>query len=233
MDTSNINHRRSAAIPIVALLIATAACVLLVGLRILWTGHARYWFLAGNLFLAWLPLIFAWAFWGRYHSAGRRDWKLYSLGALWLLFLPNAPYIFTDLTHLNNWLRGHYWVDLSLILLVAFTGFLLGFMSLYLMQSLVVQRFGRIAGWLFIMVTAGLTGFGVFLGRIFRWNSWDVLVNPIGLTRDIGHLAAHPVANAHSFAFPALFATFMFLGYLMLYALTHLQPPQPQMARAA
>ena len=45
--------------PMLALTFASAASVALVVARILWTGNLRYSFLVWNLFLAWLPLIFA------------------------------------------------------------------------------------------------------------------------------------------------------------------------------
>src|SRR5689334_15181113 len=110
-------------VPLVALAIASVGCALLVAMRVVWSGQIKYAFLIGNLALAWLPLIFAWRT-TRLHSAGdRRSWKLGAFAGLWLLFFPNAPYIFTDLTHLNHGFQGHYWVDLTLILLVALTGF--------------------------------------------------------------------------------------------------------------
>lgn len=221
---SSSNHATT--FPVLALLFASAVSVILTGFRVIQTGHWGYLTLSWNLFLAWLPLVFALGACRLQQSAERSGWKQYSLGGLWLLFFPNAPYIFTDLIHLNTWFRGHYWVDLSLILLVAMTGFLLGFISLYLMQSIVAERVGRAASWLFILIVAGLSGFGIYLGRILRWNSWDVLVHPVGLSQDIGHWAAHPLANRTSMAFPVAFAIFLFVGYLMLYALTHLQPAQ-------
>jgi uncharacterized membrane protein len=168
----------------------------------------------------------------QYRTGARNGWKLWTLAGLWLLFFPNAPYIFTDLIHLNYWFHGHYWSDLAMILLAGLTGFLLGFVSLYLMQSVVADRLGRVASWLFILVVAGLTGLGIYIVRFLRWNSWDVFVHPVGLSVDLGRLAAHPLANVGSFLFQALFAAFLFFGYLMLYALTHLQPAQRQNAVA-
>ncbi|MDB6066110.1 MAG: hypothetical protein JWR26_2318 [Pedosphaera sp.] len=226
MSDSKSCSNHATTFPVLALLFASAVSVILTGFRVIQTGHWGYLTLSWNLFLAWLPLVFALGV-GRLHRSARRNsWKLYSLGGLWLLFFPNAPYIFTDLIHLNTWFRDHYWVDLTLILLVALTGFLLGFISLYLMQSMVADRVGRAASWLFILVVAGLSGFGIYLGRILRWNSWDVLIHPVGLSQDIGRWAAHPLANSTSVAFPVAFAIFLFVGYLMLYALTHLQPAQ-------
>ena len=224
MNESRLKPRPSATVPLLAFLLASAAGVVLVGLRIVWTGNITYLFLVWNLFLAWVPLLLALRV-SEHHGAGVcSGWKLLALGAMWLCFFPNAPYIFTDFIHLNTWFRGHYWFDLTLILLIAFTGFMLGFVSLYLMQSVVAERFGRRASWWFILAVAALSGFGIYLGRFLRWNSWDVVLHPMGLSRDIGRLAAHPLANARPLVFQAMFAIFLFLGYVMLYALTHLQP---------
>lgn len=231
MNDSKLIPRQATAVPLLALLFASAVAVTLTVLRVEWTRNLRYLSLVWNLFLAWLPLAFALAVYNRHQGGERHGWRFYSLALLWLLFLPNAPYIFTDLIHLTTRYYPHFWLDLALVLLVAFTGFLLGFMSLYLMQSIVADRLGKVAGWLFILGATALSSYGIYLGRFLRWNSWDIIVHPLGLTHDIGHLAAHPLANPHSLAFLGLFATFLFLGYLMLYALTHLQPtPRPNAA---
>jgi uncharacterized membrane protein len=232
MNDSKFNHHQSTVFPLLALLLATAAGVGMVVSRVCLTGHWRYLGLIWNLFLAWLPLVFALGVCRQYCAGARNGWKLWSLAGLWLLFFPNAPYIFTDLIHLNYWFHGHYWSDLAMILLAALTGFLLGFVSLYLMQAVVADRLGRVASWLFILVVAGLTGLGIYIGRFLHWNSWDVFIHPVGLSADLGRLAAHPLANAGSFLFQALFAAFLLFGYLMLYALTHLQPAQRQNAVA-
>jgi uncharacterized membrane protein len=95
------------------------------------------------------------------------------------------------------------------------------------MQSVVEQMLGRAASWLFIAVVAALSGFGIYLGRFMRFNSWDVVFKPREVYHGIGSWVADPFAHSHSLAFPLLFGTFVFITYLMLYALTHLQPAQP------
>ncbi|MDB6020526.1 MAG: rane protein [Pedosphaera sp.] len=224
MNDSKMISRRATGFPLLALLFASGIGVMLAGLRIARTNDWHYMLLPGNLFLAWLPLVFALGVYHLHHRGERRTVRLGVLAGLWLLFFPNAPYIFTDLVHMFTWFRVNFWMDLSLVLLVALTGFLVGFLSLYLMQLVVVERFGRVAGWIFILAVAWLTGFGVYLGRFLRWNSWDVVMHPLGLTHAIGHVAIHPLADPTSVIFPTLFATFLFLGYLMLYALTHMHP---------
>jgi uncharacterized membrane protein len=140
-------------------------------------------------------------------------------------FFPNAPYILTDLIHLTSGYYRHFWVDLTLFLLCAFTGLVLGFVSLYLMQSLMARSLGRIAGWLFVIAALGLSSFGVYLGRFLRFNSWDVL-RPGHIFSGLNAWLEGPMLNLSSGAFLVLFATFLFVAYVMLYALTLLSPTQ-------
>ncbi len=215
--------RREIAVPMVAVIFASAVSVGLVLARMAWVGHIRqHAFLIWNLFLAWLPLGFALLASREYQANSSPSWKFRSLAVAWLLFFPNAPYIFTDLIHLTTRFHGHFWVDLVLVLSCALTGLVLGFLSLFLMQGMVARTLGRAASWGFVGVVAALSGFGIYLGRFLRFNSWDVLLRPVSLWRSIGNWAADPLAHTNSYAFPVLFAMFLFISYLMLYALTHL-----------
>jgi uncharacterized membrane protein len=227
--------KRETAMPVLALSFASAASVGLVFARIVGTGNVRYSFLIWNLFLAWLPMIFALLACEQYRSASGRSWRFLGLAGVWLLFFPNAPYIFTDLIHLTTRFYPQFWVDLSLVLLCALTGLVLGFVSLYLMQSVVTRMLGWAASWFFIVAVAALSGFGIYLGRFMRFNTWDILFKPRQLYHGIGNWVADPLANSNSLAFPVLFATFLFVTYLMLHALTHLRPAQlmtlPQRAK--
>ena len=223
MKLLKLAFKPETAMPMLALIFASSVSVALVFARMVWTGKTLYGFLVWNLFLAWLPLLLALLACNEYQDRAGRNWRFGGLAGAWLLFFPNAPYIFTDLIHLTTRFHQHFWVDLVLILSCAFTGLVIGFVSLYLMQSLVTRRFGHLVGWLFVAAVAGLSGFGIYLGRFLRFNSWDVLLQPLALYRSIGTWAADPLAHSTTFAFPALFATFLFISYLMLYALTHLQ----------
>ncbi len=229
MSILKLALRRETAMPVVALAFASAFCLALVVARVMWTGSLAYSFLVWNLFLAWLPMIFALLSCRQYHNSRARDWRFLGLAAGWLLFFPNAPYIFTDLIHLTTYFYRGFWVDLSLILLCALTGLVLGFVSLYLMHCIVQRVVGRAASWVFILVVTGLSGFGIYLGRFMRFNSWDVLLKPRQFYHGIGHWAADPFANSTALAFPLLFGAFLFVTYLMLYALTHLRPMRPLM----
>jgi uncharacterized membrane protein len=213
------NH---AFVPVLTLAFASLVTVAMVFARILWTENLRYTFLVWNLFLAWLPLGFALLACELQRTGRARHWSFAGLSAAWLLFFPNAPYIFTDLIHVTTRFQRHFWVDLTLILICALTGLVLGFVSLYLMQAVVARMLGRVASWLFVAVVAGLSSFGVYLGRFVRVNSWDVIARPGKLLDGLQAWASDPFAHSTSYAFPVLFALFLFIAYVMLYALTHL-----------
>jgi uncharacterized membrane protein len=223
MKLMKLAFKRETAVPMLALSFASAVSVALLVARIVWTGDLFYAGLAWNLFLAWLPLMFALLARDEFRDRPNRNWRFLGFAGAWLLFFPNAPYIFTDLIHLTTYFYRHFWVDLVLILLCAMTGLVLGFVSLFLMQGVVRRLFGSAASWLFIGAVAGLSSFGIYLGRFLRFNSWDIVWKPLALSRGIGHWAANPLAHSTSYAFPMLFAVFLFIAYLMLYALTHLE----------
>lgn len=206
--------------PVFALTLASVILTALVAYRIIAGAQVRHAYLVWNLFLAWLPLVFAVLAVERFNTNGTvRDRKFVALGVAWLLFFPNAPYIFTDLVHVLMKWRPSFWSEMMLILLCAMTGFLAGFLSLQAMHGLATRLWGRIAGWLFVAAVSGLAGFGVYLGRFVRLNSWDVL-NPVRLVKGVSTGAWNLATQWHDTKFLIFFSLFLLLGYVMLFALT-------------
>src|SRR5690349_7596169 len=195
MRLLKLAFKRETAFPVLALILASSVSVGLLLARVVWTGNIKYAFLVWNLVLAWLPLLLALFACDEYRHGARGNWRFRGLALAWLLFFPNAPYIFTDVIHLTTRFYGHFWVDLVLILLCALTGLVLGFLSLFLMHRVVARMVGRAASWLFIAAVAALSGFGIYLGRFLRFNSWDVVYKPLALWNGIGQWAAHPLAH--------------------------------------
>jgi uncharacterized membrane protein len=231
MKVFRLMFKRETMVPMLALSFASAMSVVLVIGRMAWMRDSHYAFLIWNLFLAWIPMGFALL--AREHQKEETNpgWRFVAFGAAWLLFFPNAPYIFTDIIHLTRF-YSHFWVDLMLILINALTGLVIGFVSLYIMQSAVRRMAGELTSWLFIAAVALLSGFGIYLGRFLRLNSWDVIA-PGKMFHLIGLWATRTSAFPGSVAFSMLFAAFVFIAYLMLYALTHLSPPQLNAVAAA
>ncbi|HYE72884.1 MAG TPA: DUF1361 domain-containing protein, partial [Blastocatellia bacterium] len=199
-------------------------CISILGVRMVYTGSYRYIFLVWNLFLAWLPVVGALTSYNLSNRTSKRVWLPVCLCAcLWLLFLPNAPYLITDLVHLKARNDFLYWFDLVMFISFAWTGIFLGLVSLYLMQEVVKKVASVWASWVFVVIVIGLSSFGIYLGRFPRWNSWDIATQPTILMADIWERVTHPVAHLQTFAFSGLFSLFLLTTYLMLLAATYLR----------
>jgi uncharacterized membrane protein len=111
------------------------------------------------------------------------------------------------------------WYDLVLLLSFSGTGLLIGYLSLDDVQETVAKRFGAVAGWLTVIVSLLLTGFGIYLGRFLRWNSWDVLTNPGGLFADLADRVLNPMSHPRTVAVTFVFSVALTLGYVALRAL--------------
>ncbi|MCB9430574.1 MAG: DUF1361 domain-containing protein [Ardenticatenaceae bacterium] len=193
--------------------------VLLVIVRWLLVGNFTFDFMVWNLFLAWLPLLFAamaWRWWEK-----RPFSLLYT--TLWLLFFPNAPYILTDFIHLRQRGGVPIWFDFLLLLAFALAGLYVGLLSLDWLHRLVAGENGRFLGWLFVLTTLSLSSFGVYMGRFWRWNSWDMLLRPTAVLTHLAHTLTDP-ANAQHTATATLLLTVILL---ISYAFFHF----PQKAR--
>lgn len=207
-----------------SLVFATAVSLGLLMLRILYTRELDYVTLGWNLFLAWLPLLFALAAYNLYKRSSRLSWLVVAGCALiWLIFFPNAPYLLTDIAHLLSAQGVPFWYDLIMVIAFAWTGLFLGLVSLYLMQALVRQAAGGAASWLFALGVSGLSGFGIYLGRFLRWNSWDLFLSPASLLADIAERFRHPLAHYQTFVFSAMFSLFFVSAYFILVAMMHMQ----------
>jgi uncharacterized membrane protein len=193
-------------------------CVALVLVRNAHTGNVNFRYLIWNLFLAWIPFALAVFVYDRWRRRGA-GLTLLALGGLWLLFFPNAPYIATDFVHLEHDALSPFWYDAVTIASFAWMGLLLGFASLYLMQTVVRQWRGSVAGWVFAIVAIGLGSLGIYLGRFLRLNSWDALEHPSVLPRIAHAVARDPFAYQEAIAVTLLFTLALTFAYFLLYSL--------------
>jgi uncharacterized membrane protein len=215
MASTDISGRRRAIYAALALLSLFSAALIVV--RYLYSSEPLFGGLIWNLFLACILFRLSIVVDDR-HRAGTRPLRLLPLAALWLLFLPNAPYIITDFKHLVPSPVVPLWVDVVVIAAPAWTGMLLGFLSLYLVQSVVRSLAGARVAWVAAVAVLGLSSFGIYLGRVLRWNSWDVLTNPY-LLGDLDGVLVDPRAIGMT----VLLAGFLTSSYLVLYAVMRLE----------
>ena len=182
--------------------------------RVLYSHTFVYFFLNWNLLLAWIPLGLAVVMVRLNRRTPRPRLVLLLLLGGWLLFFPNSPYIVSDLMHLAPRSRVPLWYDALMLFSFAWNGLILGFVSLWLVQQMVSGWFGRMAGWLMVGFTLAATGFGIYLGRFQRWNSWDILADPYGLLHAVVKPVLDPLAHPRTIGVTLLFGSFLLVAYL-------------------
>jgi uncharacterized membrane protein len=198
---------------------ASVVSVLLARARMAYSNTDDYSTLIWNLGLAWIPFVIASiayvVSWSR-----RLLYLVVPISAfIWLIFFPNAPYILTDFQHLStNTSNAPLWYDVLMLIWFAWTGLLLGLVSLHFMQEIVTRAFGRTSGWLFAILVTVLSSVGILLGRFYRWNSWDILGDPMPIAHDIWGWVRHPFTNLRVYGFTLLYTVLFLFVYLAMHA---------------
>ncbi len=189
--------------------------------RLIYTGFWAYGFLPWNLFLAWIPYLLGMAAAAINLRYPGRWWLLLAPSFLWLIFFPNAPYIVTDLLHLDEYRGAPLWYDIGLIATYAWTGLFLGVASLNTMQGLVRAYLGRATSWLFAAGVMLLSGLGIYLGRFLNWNSWDLFFHPQLILASLLERMFHPVSFLQIYGFTFIFAAFLLVCYITFISVQH------------
>lgn len=224
--------------PLFYVLAATSIlCAFLVSFRASHLRFPDFGFLIWNLFLAWLPLACSMAAlaWSRVARGAPRTIGIAVCGVAWLLLFPNAPYLMTDFIHLifaSRWTEYNVeglliWYDLVLYFLFTWCGLLLGYLSMNQIHAIVRHAWDEAGGWLFVLASSLLSGFGLYLGRIVRLNSWDVL-HPGRIVDQVAD-----AIHRNSIAFSLLFATLIMIVYVSLYSLGVSRPRKQEPASPA
>jgi len=156
-----------------------------------------------NLFLALVPVVLA----PRLARALMRLRRLPTservglagLFLVWLVFLPNSVYMLADVRHL---LFDTYWRNLSAQAVLSYTAMFqvavwaflfLAYggtgLVLYTLALRPIERAARLEGRTALVAGLGLSllvSLGVYLGLIYRWNSWDLLHRPGAILASVG-----------------------------------------------
>ncbi|WGD35158.1 DUF1361 domain-containing protein [Olleya sp. YS] len=197
-------------ISILSMLSAFSIILLMVRMKL--TQSYYYLFLVWNLFLAGIPYLLS-SYLSTLHKPN--TFYVFAVSFAWLLFLPNAPYIITDLFHLQYSNQHLIWLDTLVIAAFAITGMLLFFKSVVSMETIFKTNFNnRIINYskpiLFILV-----GFGVYLGRFLRFNSWEIINKPISIFETIFEITLNPSIHQSAWLFTVVFGLFLWVGYIV------------------
>ena len=191
------------------LCISLAFSCLLLLIRMIITHSLTYVFLGWNLFLGWVPFLLS-----RYLiKQQHKSLKQYIVFFAWLIFFPNAPYIITDLFHFKERWPVPLYCDLVLSFSFAWNGLFLGLISLINIENWALSKFGKRKAIAIVAISLFLCGFGIYIGRYLRWNTWDVLANPFDLIKEIVVRIIYPFEHIRTWAVTFLFTSFLTIIY--------------------
>lgn len=182
--------------------------------RVLLSGSDMFLFLNWNLFLAFIPYIISKILFGK-QILKKKPLIAIAGFCTWLAFFPNAPYIITDIYHLKHSDTTFLWFDILMLFLFAWIGLTYGILSLLYIENTFLKplKSGKLH---YILLSALLFigSYGIYLGRFLRWNSWDILRDPLSLFRDIFDTMIHPIRFFEAWTMTIFFGLILMGTYL-------------------
>ncbi|QXP59932.1 DUF1361 domain-containing protein [Olleya sp. HaHaR_3_96] len=199
------------------LILLSSFSILLLLFRIKLTQSHYFLFLVWNLFLAGIPYVIS-----SYLNTLKHinTSSLMVISIIWLLFLPNAPYIITDLFHLRYSSTHLIWLDTLIIVVFAITGLFLFFKSVLTMERIVKTYVEKKAVTFMFPFLFILVGFGVYLGRFLRFNSWEVINKPWVIITTIFKILTQPRTHSAAWLFTICFGLFLGVFYYVFKVLS-------------
>jgi uncharacterized membrane protein len=193
----------------VMLLFSVMFSLLLLFVRVIFSQKPMYIFFGWNFILATVPLVIS----RRILRCNDINAKTVLLLVCWLLFFPNAPYIITDILHFAERPPVPKWFDMMLVTSAAWNGLMLGIVSLMQVEEFLLKHFRErtVRGLVLLSLTA--SAFGIYLGRFMRFNSWDVVTDPVSIVVALVDRVANPFNHARTWSFTLLFGMFISIIY--------------------
>jgi uncharacterized membrane protein len=202
-----LNRKQDAAVWLVSVLAIT-----LLLLRVKITNSTYLLFLIWNLFLAYIPYFLSSNIYKNFFNKSKKTQNsLY--GLVWLLFIPNSFYILTDFTHLHFKTTFQFSLDMLIISSFSFVGFYVGLLSIHTIRQLVIAKYGNTKGNVFILTISFLSAFGIYLGRVLRFNSWDIISKPIQLA----YTSIYALFSLETIIYTLQLGTIILISYILFY----------------
>ena len=173
-----------------------------------------------NLFLAWIPIVCVGIAMLAFLIKGLSLlWVTILLLCIWFVFFPNSTYLVTEFHHLRDEKADiPYWFDTIVILSLALSGLLLGSFSLLLVHQLLLIYLPGPLTWVIFIAYLFLSNVGIYIGRFLRFNSWDVVTQPLKLLARLGKIFQEKQVRRQLLLFASLFTLFLLTFYIFLYS---------------
>ncbi len=182
-------------------------------LRVIIWGKLSFIYILWNILLAFIPFVIS-SYLLLYFKEKKINKTILIFGLfLWLLFIPNAPYIITDFIHLGDARSIPLIFDTILLFSSAMIGLILGFHSLLHVEQIINMKYSARKTSIIMGLIILLISFGMYLGRFLRFNSWDIFINHTSLIKNIWKIFSQSPNNLEVYLYTGLFFVFLFLFY--------------------
>ena len=192
-------------------LVSVLAITLLL-LRVKITNSTYLLFLIWNLFLAYIPYFLSSSIYKNFFNTSKKIQNSF-YGLIWLLFIPNSFYILTDFTNLHFRTTFQFSLDMLIISSFSFVGFYVGLLSIHTIRQLVIAKYGNTKGNIFLLTISFLSAFGIYLGRVLRFNSWDIISKPIQLA----YTSIYALFSLETIIYTLQLGTIILISYVLFY----------------
>lgn len=166
-----------------------------------------------NIFLALIPLLIVWLILKYKNSVVRL-----LMAILWLLFFPNTLYLLTDLRHIPKVLLRLTGIELYLSLFMFLILVVLGILTYIYSVYPLEKKFLRNNEFKYIIIFGLnlLNSFGLVLGRIFRYNSWDAFIKPLSILHTSIEVLLSPYYLLYILIF-SIISSFIYILYTSIF----------------
>ena len=182
-------------------------------LRIILFKNTTFVYMFWNIFLAFIPFFISSIL--LLNTKEEKITKPFFIGGfiLWLLFLPNAPYVITDFIHLGRIHGVPVMYDIFVLFSSAWASLLFGLYSLEHIEKILLLKFSAKKTNIIIPVAILLSSFGIYLGRFLRFNSWDFFISHNSLISNTWKIFTAPNSNINAYTYTILFFVFTYISY--------------------
>lgn len=196
-----------------SILILIILAVVLNVFRVFLFDKFSFIYLLWNIFLAFIPFAIS-SILLYFASNHKLKKSLFFIGGIfWLLFIPNSPYIVTDLIHIGEIHAVPALYDSFLLFSSAWVGLLLGMYSIYHIEQILKMKYSQKITSTIIVIIMLFISFGIYLGRFLRFNSWDIFERPLSFINGVGEVFSHSSNYIEAILYTALFLFFIIMSY--------------------
>jgi uncharacterized membrane protein len=89
------------------------------------------------------------------------------------------------------------------------------------------------SGWAVAIASLLASGFGIYLGRFLRWNSWDIVTAPSSLLHQVAYEISHLGVHDSTWQVSVVYGVGLVFGYVAMRSLRSSALPRPRLPRAS